>query len=292
MPSHRRSRCRSLRPRTLSPAARLGGPLSVAASEFHIDKYWDDSLGWALGGNSSWLNASPGSGTLAPGGPAATVTLSLNSAAGNLPAGSHAATIWFTNLNDGFVQSRQLILDVVVPPIINQQPASQSVPLGGTATFTVGTASNALLFFQWQDNGANLTDGGNISGSAGSTLIISNVNAATSEPIRSWSATPQTWSSAWRCAHHHIVRAGDPQSTRQPGRAAGSDGDFHRGGGWKRAVVLSMAMEHNEFDRWRQCFRFRLKRFDPYKPVTRQCRNLFLDSEQQPWMQRPVPMPP
>jgi uncharacterized repeat protein (TIGR03803 family) len=169
---------------SIAPATNLvvsgpaGGPFSPAAQYLVLTNIGTNSLDWAVAGNSSWLNASPGAGALAPGGPAATVTLSLNSAADNLPAGSHAATVWFTNLNDGFVQSRALTLDVVVPPIINQQPASQSVPLGGTATFTVGTASNALLFFQWQDNGSNLSDGGNISGSAGGTLVISTVNAA------------------------------------------------------------------------------------------------------------------
>jgi uncharacterized repeat protein (TIGR03803 family) len=156
----------------------FGGPFSVASQNLILTNIGPGSLSWALGGNSSWLNASPGSGTLTSGGPAATVTLSLNAAASNLPAGNYAATVWFTNLNDRFVQSRLLTLDVVVPPIINQQPASQSVPLGGTATFTVGTAGNALLLFQWQDNGTNLTDGSNIFGSASSTLIFSNVNAA------------------------------------------------------------------------------------------------------------------
>jgi len=156
----------------------LGGPFSVASQNFILTNLGPGSLSWALGGGSSWLNASPGGGTLTSGASAATVTLSLNAAASNLTAGSYAATVWFTNLNDRFVQSRLLTLDVVVPPIINQQPASQSVPLGGTATFTVGTASNALLFFQWEDNGTNLTDGSNIFGSASSTLIISNVNAA------------------------------------------------------------------------------------------------------------------
>ena len=171
-------------PLQITPAAGFissgpfGGPFNVSNQNFILTNIGQGSLRWALGNNSSWLNAAPGSGTLTPGGPAATVTLSLNSAASNLPAGSYAATVWFTNLNDRFVQSRELILDVVVPPVINQQPASQSVPLGGTATFTVGTASNALLFFQWEDNGTNLTDGGNIFGSASSMLIISNVNAA------------------------------------------------------------------------------------------------------------------
>jgi uncharacterized repeat protein (TIGR03803 family) len=158
----------------------VGGPFSPAGATLLLTNIGTNWVNWALGGSSSWLNVFPGSGngTLTPGSPAVLVTLSLNSAARNLAAGSYAATVWFTNLSDGFVQSREFVLDVVVPPVINQQPASQNVPLGGTATFTVGTVGNALLFFQWQDNGANLTDGGNISGSASSTLIITNVNAA------------------------------------------------------------------------------------------------------------------
>src|SRR3954469_6971390 len=53
---------------------------------------------------------------------------------------------------------------------------------GATVTLSIGTASNALLYYQWrQDNGigqTNLSDGGNVSGSATSTLTISNVSPA------------------------------------------------------------------------------------------------------------------
>ena len=171
-------------PLSISPATNLvvsgaaGGPFVPAAQNIVLTNMGTNTLAWALGSNAAWLNASPVSGALTPGGPAAKVTLSLNSAAAGLAAGSYAATVWFTNLTDGVAQSRGLALDVVVPPLITRQPAPQSVPLGGTATFTVGTAGNPLLFFQWQDNGANLTDGGNISGSATSTLVITNVSAA------------------------------------------------------------------------------------------------------------------
>ncbi|MGD0813162.1 MAG: choice-of-anchor tandem repeat GloVer-containing protein [Verrucomicrobiota bacterium] len=161
-----------------------GGPLSVTGQTFILTNIGPGSLSWALGGGSSWLNASPGGGTLTAGASASTVTLSLNATASNLTAGSYAATLWFTNLNDRFVQNRLLTLDVVVAPIISQQPASQSVPLGGTAMFNVGTASNALLFFQWEQNGTNLTNGGNISGACGSELMISNVNAGNAGTYR------------------------------------------------------------------------------------------------------------
>jgi hypothetical protein len=96
----------------------------------------------------------------------------------NLPPGNYAVTLWFTNLSLQLAQSRQVVLDVVTPPVITSQPASQTVLEGATATFTVSTATNALLFYQWQhDNGsysAPVTDGRNISGANLSTLTISN----------------------------------------------------------------------------------------------------------------------
>jgi uncharacterized repeat protein (TIGR03803 family) len=68
------------------------------------------------------------------------------------------------------------------PPVITTQPSSQVVLEGASAVFTVGTVSNAVLFYQWQyDNGSyvtSLTDGGNISGSTTSNLTVSGVSAA------------------------------------------------------------------------------------------------------------------
>ena len=125
---------------------------------------------------------SSSSGTLAPGGPAATLVLTLNASASNLVAGSYAATLWFTNLNNNFVQSRQFTLNIVTPPAITSQPSNQAVFAGEAATFSVGTAANAFLAFQWQyDNGiylTNLADAGNVSGSTTSTLTVSNASPA------------------------------------------------------------------------------------------------------------------
>ena len=45
-------------------------------------------------------------------------------------------------------------------------------------TFTVGVTGGLPLYYQWQDNGTNLTDGGNISGSTTTNLVISGVSAA------------------------------------------------------------------------------------------------------------------
>ncbi len=160
----------------------VGGPFSPTTQTYSLTNKGSATLNWSLVSTSSWLHVTPSSGTLTTGGPAATVTVSLTAAASNLPAGSYPATVSFTNLNDRFGQSRQFTLAVVTPPVITTQPASQALFEGATATFTVGTASNALLFYQWKvDNGSyltNLTDGGKITGAATSTLTVSNVSAA------------------------------------------------------------------------------------------------------------------
>lgn len=159
----------------------VGGPFSPLTQTYSLTNKGSATLNWNLACTSAWLNLSPTSGTLAPGGAPVTVTASLTAAATNLPAGSYTAMISVTDLDDQFVQNRQLTLAVVTPPLITTQPVNQVVFEGATAEFTVGTASNALLFYRWQvDNGSyltNLADSGNISGSTSSTLVVSNVSA-------------------------------------------------------------------------------------------------------------------
>jgi hypothetical protein len=155
----------------------VGGPFTVTAQNFSLtNAAGTNSLTWTLSNTSVWLNASASGGILTPGGPATTVTLSLNSAADSLPVGTYQATVWFTNLNDKVAQSRQFSLLVISPPTITTQPTNQAVLEGATATFTAGATGGLPLSYQWQDNGTNLTDGGNISGSATTNLTISSVS--------------------------------------------------------------------------------------------------------------------
>jgi uncharacterized repeat protein (TIGR03803 family) len=140
------------------------------------------SVNWSAGTTAPWLDVLPSSGTvLPPGGPAFVVLFSTNAATGNLPPGSYTATIWFTNLNDGFAQSRQLILNIPVTssiPVIVTQPVSQTALPGETVAFTVGAAGDGPLSYQWRKNTVDLSDGGNISGSTNATLTISEVSSA------------------------------------------------------------------------------------------------------------------
>jgi uncharacterized repeat protein (TIGR03803 family) len=155
----------------------VGGPFAPASQTYLLTNNGPNSFNWSLANTSAVFKVSTTSGTLAPGGPAANVTVSLAAADTNLPAGSYSAALLLTNLADDFGQIRQLTLAVVTPPVITSQPTNVGALDGQTVSFSVGTATNALLFYQWQKNGVNLTDAGTISGSATSNLMISNVVA-------------------------------------------------------------------------------------------------------------------
>ena len=60
-----------------------------------------------------------------------------------------------------------------VAPSITSQPHSLTVTNGDPASFSVTAGGTAPLFYQWQKNGANLVDGGNVSGSVSNTLSLS-----------------------------------------------------------------------------------------------------------------------
>ncbi len=79
----------------------------------------------------------------------------------------------------GAVTSTGARLDVISsPPTLISGPESRTVLVGSTVTFTVEAGGDGPLSFQWQENGTNLVDGGNLSGSATPTLTLASVAAA------------------------------------------------------------------------------------------------------------------
>jgi hypothetical protein len=60
-------------------------------------------------------------------------------------------------------------------PVITSQPQSSTNVIGTTASLFVGAMSPTALTFQWRRNGTNLSDGGNISGTASQKLTLSNL---------------------------------------------------------------------------------------------------------------------
>jgi hypothetical protein len=63
-------------------------------------------------------------------------------------------------------------------PVITQPPTNTTVSPGGTATFTVGLENPAGASYQWQFQGNDLVDGGDISGATSATLSIANASAS------------------------------------------------------------------------------------------------------------------
>jgi uncharacterized repeat protein (TIGR03803 family) len=157
----------------------VGGPLSPNVLTYSLTNR-NGSLDWSLALHAAWLSVSPTNGTLLAGGTNTVVAVTPNLLATNLAAGSYTAALYFTNLLDQSVQSRYITLAVFDAPLITSQPTNQSLLEGMTATFSVGTATNALLYYQWQfDSGSGptiLTNGGGISGSATSSLAVDNVS--------------------------------------------------------------------------------------------------------------------
>ncbi len=63
-------------------------------------------------------------------------------------------------------------------PQITSHPHSRSALTGGSAAFSVAVFGAPPLFYQWQKDGTNLTDGNGISGSVARILTLNNITAA------------------------------------------------------------------------------------------------------------------
>ena len=63
---------------------------------------------------------------------------------------------------------------------ITEQPQPQTAFAGDAVKFGVATFGALPVFYQWQKNGTNLADGGNVSGSSARVLTLTNVGAGDS----------------------------------------------------------------------------------------------------------------
>ena len=62
-------------------------------------------------------------------------------------------------------------------PVFSTQPTDEVASVGGTASFTA-VVSNVGVNYQWQLNGANVSNGGGITGATTSTLTVANITTA------------------------------------------------------------------------------------------------------------------
>jgi uncharacterized repeat protein (TIGR03803 family) len=63
-------------------------------------------------------------------------------------------------------------------PQITSQPAGQGLSVGGSVLLSVAVSGARPFTYQWQKNGTNLVDGGNLSGSTNRSLSLVNVALA------------------------------------------------------------------------------------------------------------------
>jgi len=98
-------------------AGLAGGPFNPNSGSFQLTNTGNGSLKCSLINTSAWLTVS-GGGVLA-GSATATATVSLNSAANNLAAGTYTANVWFTNQSSGGALNRLFTLLVSQLPIQN-----------------------------------------------------------------------------------------------------------------------------------------------------------------------------
>ena len=105
---------------------------------------------------------------------ATTATLTLS----NLTTNDAASYLVVVTNVAGTTNSAPATLSVSVPPVITAQPAAQGVFVGANVNFTVAATGTQPLGYQWLRNGAPMSDGGNISGSATATLSLTNVQTS------------------------------------------------------------------------------------------------------------------
>jgi len=120
-----------------------GGPFSVASQTYTLTNFAATNLTWSLINTSAWLTVSTTSGTLIPLTSAPFVTVAINNLATNLPVGSYAATLLFSNQNTGIAQSRAFTLQITEPLLITPATGFTTTELIGgpfspsTQTFTL-----------------------------------------------------------------------------------------------------------------------------------------------------------
>ena len=68
------------------------------------------------------------------------------------------------------------VFRLLLPPVITVQPQSLTNNAGTTVTFLLSATSLIPMGFQWQNNGTNLVDGGNLSGATTKTLTIASIS--------------------------------------------------------------------------------------------------------------------
>ena len=130
----------------LASSGPVGGPFSPPSLAYTLQNTGGSPLAWTASANRTWITASPASGDLAAGA-AATVTVSINTGANALAAGTYAGTVSVTNATNGNGNTdRPVALTVELLPVLSVSPANRDVSApAGTTTFQVSNTGAGTL---------------------------------------------------------------------------------------------------------------------------------------------------
>jgi uncharacterized repeat protein (TIGR01451 family) len=124
----------------------VGGPFVPNSRTYMLTNLpGTNTITWSVINTSSWLMVSPDSGTLAPGDPAAAVTVSLSGDASLLPMGIFAATVLFSNETSGLDQPRSFGLRVGQPDYFTEEFLGDNDLAFTSVTFTPDGSSNFYM---------------------------------------------------------------------------------------------------------------------------------------------------
>ena len=147
-----------------------GGPFSPASKTFTLTNTGGLPLSFSAGDNQTWLEATPASGTIAPGA-SATVTLSINGAANTLGAGTFNGLLALTNATSNLGSTTRPATLTVVP---NGQVILKVVTSEGDGTFKFSSPTSGLAM--------SLTTSGGVAQSPPVTLNPGTYNVAVAPP--------------------------------------------------------------------------------------------------------------
>jgi hypothetical protein len=122
-----------------------GGPFNTVSATFSLTNSGPTAVQWAIGNPASWLNVSASEGVLNPA-QTASLTIGLSAVASSLASSNYTASVAFSNLTTGVIQSRMFSLAVGTSLVLNGGFES-----GDFAYWTL--AGNAADSFNFVDNG-------------------------------------------------------------------------------------------------------------------------------------------
>lgn len=93
-------------------------------------------------------------------------------------AGSFTTNLEVTDDEGDTATATPIVVHVGEPPVIDEEPVPQAIAAEDDATFTVAASGGAPLSYQWRKDGADLSDGGGVSGATTPTLTLTAVDTA------------------------------------------------------------------------------------------------------------------